>query len=81
MIGVGNGGGGGTSSRCLPTARGLSLNGHVCVVMSVHGHASTYVPVRRDWSVFRVSQGRERTCAARRRIQSTKAWMLDRHRS
>ena len=78
MIGVGTGGGGGTSSRCLPTARGLSLNGHVCVVMSVHGRASTYVPVRRDWSVFRVSQGRERM---RGPAADSKAWMLDRHSS
>lgn len=40
MIGVGNGVGGGTSSRCLPTARGLSSM-DMCVVMSVHGHADT----------------------------------------
>jgi hypothetical protein len=49
MIGVGNGvGAGGTSSRCLPTARGLSLNGHVCGYVRPWpcGHAAS--PVREN---------------------------------
>lgn len=42
MIGVGNGvGGGGHVIAVLTDGTRTLINGHVCVVMSVHGHADT----------------------------------------
>ena len=41
MIGVGNGVGGGHVIAVLTDGTRTLINGHVCVVMSVHGHADT----------------------------------------
>lgn len=60
MMGVGNGGGRGASSRCLPTARGFSLH-----ASCVHPRIRTWTicAVRRDGMCF-VSREAASGCAA-----------------